>query len=475
MAHRDSYYADGAWHRSAAGSRLEIVNPATEEVIGSVPDCTPEEVNLAVHAAAAAFAAWSARPAAERAALLDTLAQRLKARTEEIAALISTELGMPLRMSRRMQVPLPVGALEAAAKIAASHVAERRVANSLVVKEPVGVVACITPWNYPLYQIMTKIAPALGAGCTVVLKPSEVAPSAAFVLAEEIHASGFPPGVFNLVTGLGAGAGEQLAAHPAVNMVSFTGSTAAGKRVAAVAAGTVKRVALELGGKSAAVVLPGADLAMAVKNTVNVCFLNSGQTCSALTRLLVPREQLQEACEMASAAAASFTVGDPFSDASKLGPLANLAQYRRVRNFIEAAAVTTPLVAGGTQRPEGLDKGFYVRPTVFGPVDPDSDLAQQEVFGPVLSIIAYTDADDAVRIANGTPYGLAAAVWAASDEEGLRFARRLQAGQVDVNGAPFNPMAPFGGYKQSGVGRENGVDGFEEFLETKSVQLRQAA
>jgi acyl-CoA reductase-like NAD-dependent aldehyde dehydrogenase len=340
-----------------------------------------------------------------------------------------------------------------------------------VVREPIGVVGCITPWNYPLNQIIAKVAPALAAGCTVVLKPSEVAPLNAFLLTEAIDEAGLPAGVFNLVSGVGPVVGEAIAAHPDVDMVSFTGSTRAGKRVAELAAATVKRVALELGGKSANVVLPDADLEKAVSAGVTNCYLNSGQTCTAWTRMLVPRDRLAEAEQVAAARAERYRVGDPLADGTNLGPLVSEIQRDRVRGYIEKGiAEGAKLVTGGAEPPDGLEKGYFVRPTVFSEVTPDMTVAQEEIFGPVLSIIPYDTEDEAVEIANGTIYGLAGGVWSGDPAHAEQVARRLRTGQVDINGAMYNPLAPFGGYKQSGVGRENGRIGFEEFLETKSLQ-----
>ena len=340
-------------------------------------------------------------------------------------------------------------------------------------REPVGVVGAITPWNYPLHQIALKVAPALAAGCTVVLKPSEVAPFNAFILAEVVEAAGLPKGVFNLVTGFGPAAGEALVKHPQVDMISFTGSTRAGKRISEVAAQTVKRVALELGGKSASVILEDADLAAAVKGTVNGCYLNSGQTCTALTRMLVPAAQYEEAAKFAVEAAKAFTLGDPMSEATRLGPLSSRMQLDRVRDYIrKGVAEGAEVLTGGADKPEGLPGGYFVKPTVFGKVKNSMTIAQEEIFGPVLSIIAYKDEEEAVRIANDSPYGLAGAVWSRDEARAQKVARRIRAGQVDVNGGAFNMNAPFGGFKQSGHGREAGVYGLEEFLEYKSLQLK---
>jgi acyl-CoA reductase-like NAD-dependent aldehyde dehydrogenase len=349
---------------------------------------------------------------------------------------------------------------------------EEEVGNSRILREPVGVLGAITPWNYPLNQIAAKVAPALAAGCTVVLKPSEVTPLNAFLLAEVIEAAGLPAGVFNFVTGLGPVVGEAIAGHPGVDMVSFTGSTRAGRRVSELAAETVKPVAMELGGKSPNVILDDADLARAVPDGVAKCFLNSGQTCSALTRMLVPRQRLAEAEELAAAAAEGFTPGDPFDSSTRLGPLVSDVQRERVRGYIEKGVEEgARLIAGGAEPPEGLERGYFVRPTVFSEVEAGMKIGQEEIFGPVLAIQPYEGEDDAVRIANSTPYGLAGGVWSADDERAIAVARRIRTGQIEINGGAFNPLAPFGGYGQSGHGRENGRYGIEELLQVKSLQL----
>ncbi len=349
---------------------------------------------------------------------------------------------------------------------------EEQVGNSVLAREPVGVVGAITPWNYPLHQISAKVAPALAAGCTIVVKPSEVTPLNAFVLAEIMGAVGVPAGVFNLVTGYGPVVGEALAASPVVDMISFTGSTRAGKRVAEVAAQTIKRVALELGGKSPNVVLSDADLQAAVVDGIGKCFLNSGQTCSALTRMLVPRERLAEAEAIAAAALEQIRLGDPFEEGTTLGPLVSDAQRQRVRDYIRTGQEEgAKLVAGGAEAPEGLERGYFVRPTVFSEVRPEMTIAQEEIFGPVLALMPYESEDEAVEIANGTIYGLAGGVWSGDPEHARQVARRLRTGQVEINGATFNPLAPFGGYKQSGHGRELGRYGLEEFLEVKAIQV----
>jgi betaine-aldehyde dehydrogenase len=468
----DKIYVNGEWVAPAGTGMIDVINSTTEEVMGRIPECNAEDVNRAVAAARAAFDSWSTTATAERAAIIGRIAEGLKNRQSEIAGIIAAEVGMPLPLATAVQAGLPAVVMGSYAKLAAEYQFEEQVNNSLVVKEPVGVVGCITPWNYPLHQVVCKVAPALASGCTVVLKPSEVAPLTAFVLAEIMHEAGLPAGVFNLVTGYGPVVGEAIVSHPDVDMVSFTGSTRAGKRVSELAAQTVKRVALELGGKSASVVLDDADFKKAVASSVGNCYFNSGQTCSAHTRLLVPRDRQDEAIAIAKATAESFTVGDPRAGKSKLGPLVSKAQQERVRNYINKGIEEgATLVVGGAEQPEGMESGFFVKPTVFANVNTKMTIAQEEIFGPVLSIIPYENEEDAIRIANDTIYGLAGGVWSGDTERAKRVARRIRTGQVDINGGSFNPMAPFGGYKQSGNGRELGKYGFEEYLEIKSLQL----
>jgi acyl-CoA reductase-like NAD-dependent aldehyde dehydrogenase len=469
---REQLFIGGQWVDPAGSERIDVINPTTEEPMGSIPAGTPEDVDRAVAAARDAFEDWSQTAREQRAALLGAIAAGLNERADEIAATISAELGMPLKLSRRIQAGLPMMSFSSMPELIEQVAWEEEVGNSLVVREPIGVLGAITPWNYPLHQIAAKVAPAMAAGCTVVLKPSEVAPLNAFILAEVIETAGVPGGVFNLVTGTGPVAGEAIASHPGVDMISFTGSTNAGRRVSELAAETVKSVTLELGGKSPTVILDDADLAKAVPDGVAKCFLNSGQTCNALTRMLVQREMLGEAAGIAATAAEQFTPGDPFDESTRLGPLVSDAQRKRVRGYIEkGSGEGAELVTGGAQPPEGLDRGYFVRPTVFSGVDNSMTIAQEEIFGPVLSIIPFSDEDEAVQIANDTIYGLAGAVWSGDEERALRVGRAIRTGQVEINGGVFNPLAPFGGYKQSGHGRELGRFAIEEFLQPKALQL----
>src|SRR5882762_9864755 len=474
MLVRDKLFIGGRWVAPSGSEMIDVHNAGTGEVMGRVPAGNAKDVDAAVAAARGALDKWSATSPSVRSELLEKISGSLKARADELAKTIAQEVGMPLKLAGRIQAGLPIANFANFAKLLREFVFEERVGNSLVTREPVGVVAAITPWNYPLHQIALKVAPALAAGCTVVLKPSEVAPFNAFILAEAIEAAGLPQGVFNLVSGFGADAGEALVKHRDVDMISFTGSTRAGRRISELAAQTVKRLALELGGKSASVILDDADLAAAVKGTVNGCYLNSGQTCTALTRMLVPDSLYQEAARIAAEVAKSFTVGDPLAETTRLGPLSSQAQLERVRGFIRKGLQEgAELLTGGADAPEGVPRGgYYVKPTVFGRVRNDMTIAREEIFGPVLSIIPYKDEEDAVRIANDTVYGLAGAVWSRDDARAQRVARRIRAGQVDVNGGAFNMNAPFGGFKQSGHGREAGVYGLEEFLEYKSLQLK---
>jgi len=470
----DSHYISGTWHKAQNPAVLEVHDSTTEEVMATVPQGTADEASQAVLAARAAFPAWSALSVEERCVYIDKIVAGLKARTDEMATAIAREVGMPIKMAKMIQVGGPIFNWGNAAKVARAFHWEEKVGNSLVVREPIGVVGCITPWNFPLNQITLKVAPALAAGCTVVLKPSEIAPVNAMILTEIIHAAGLPAGVFNLVNGLGPVVGEVLATHPEVDMVSFTGSTRAGKRVAELAAASVKRVTLELGGKSASVILPDADLAAAVKGTIGACLLNSGQTCSAHTRMLVPAKRYTEVKALAQAAIAKFTLGASLDENTRLGPLVSATQRDRVLGFIrQGLEEGAELVAGGPDKP-GFAQGYFVQPTILR-VQANDTLAREEIFGPVLVILTYEDEEEAIRIANDTIYGLGGGVWSVDLDHAVAVARQIRTGQVDINGAPFNGNAPFGGYKQSGNGRENGKYGLEEFLEFKALQLPVAA
>ncbi|MBK7930996.1 MAG: aldehyde dehydrogenase family protein [Bryobacterales bacterium] len=466
-----NHYINGAWRAPATAATIEVLSASTEAVIGSIPAGTPADADAAVAAARAAFdGPWGATTPAERAGWLDQLAAALKARANEIAETIAGEVGSPLSMAQNIQAGLPIAVTSSYAKLAREASFEREVGNSLLVREPYGVVAAITPWNYPLHQIMAKVAPALAAGCTVVLKPSEIAPLNAFLLAEVCIEIGLPAGVLNIVGGTGPVVGEALAAHPAVDLVSFTGSLRAGRRVSALAAETVKKVTLELGGKSAFVILDDAPLEKAVTIGAKNALLNSGQTCSAWTRMIVPRALQQQALDIAASAMASLKLGDPFAADTRLGPLISATQRERVEGYIaKGNAEGARLVTGGG-RPAEFPRGYYVQPTLFADVAPAMTIAQEEIFGPVLSVLPYDTDDEAVAIANGTIYGLGGGVWSADQGRALAIARRMRAGQVDVNGGRFNLLAPFGGYKQSGVGRELGELGMEEYLQVKSIQ-----
>lgn len=471
-----SLYIDGAWRDSASAEALDVVNPATEQVIDTVPAGATADVDAAVEAAAAALPAWSALAPGQRVTHLAKALELFNARLDDIADVLTRDVGAPATFAAKVQAGLPSLMFRTYIDLVEEH-GERyftgeKVGNSLVVHEPIGVVGAITPWNYPLHQIVLKVVPALLAGNTVVLKPSEVAPLSAYSLAEVLDEAGLPAGVFNLVSGTGPVVGEAIAAHPKVDMVSFTGSTRAGTRVSQVAAETVKRVALELGGKSPNVILPGADLTKAVKRGVADVMRNTGQSCNALTRMLVHRDSYDEAVELAAASAAKYAPGDPSDEGTRMGPLVSAAQRDKVRAYVDLGVEEgARLVTGGSGPVEGHDSGYYVSPTVFADVRNEMRIAREEIFGPVLALIAYDTVEEAVQIANDTVYGLNAAVWSGDPDEGLAVARRLRAGQVELNGGALNPRAPFGGYKRSGNGREWGLPGLEEFCEVKAVQM----
>jgi aldehyde dehydrogenase (NAD+) len=461
-----AHWIGGRSVAGASGRTIPVLNPATGATVAEFPAGDAADADRAVAAARAAFGEWAATPPEKRIAAVARIADGLRARTEEIAQAVTAEMGAPIGLSRTAQAGFPLVVTASLIGVAESFAWTEEIGNSLLVREPIGVVAAITPWNFPLQQAVSKVVPALLAGNTVVLKPSEIAPLTAGILAVVTAEAGLPAGVFNVLYGDGPGAGEALVAHPDVDMVSFTGSTRAGRRIGAVAAGTVKRVALELGGKGANVILDDADLEQAVTHGVMMAFTNGGQVCGAWPRMLVPAARADEATEIAVRVAAAYTVGDPLDETTMIGPMASVAHREKVDGYLRRGAEDgATLVFGG---PSELP-GAYVRPTIFTGVDPASAIAQEEIFGPVLTIIAYASEDDAVEIANGTVYGLTSGVFG-SPARATAVARRLRAGQVDVNGGDWNPLAPFGGYRQSGNGREFGRAGLEEFLETKSIQ-----
>ncbi|HBD12304.1 MAG TPA: aldehyde dehydrogenase family protein, partial [Porticoccaceae bacterium] len=451
MIVRDKFYIGGEWVTPEGADTLQVDNASTEEIIGTVPAGMEADVERAVAAAAAAFETWGMTTASERQAYLKKLHTAMEQRQDELGEVMSQELGMPLALAKPIQAGLPLQSVSNFIKILDTYEFEDHIGNSDIIKEPVGVVACITPWNYPLHQIMAKVCPALAAGCTVIVKPSEVAPLTAFMLAEMVEEAGFPAGVVNVITGLGPVVGEALAKHPKVDMISFTGSTRAGKRVAELAADTVKRVVVELGGKSASVILDDAELADAVRGTVNDCYFNSGQTCAAHTRMLVPESKYEEAAKKAVEVARSLNIGKADDANAKLGPVISKTQQERVRSYIKKGVEEgAELLCGGPEQPDDLPEGYFIKPTVFGKVTQDMTIAREEIFGPVLSILTYKDEEDAIRIANDTVYGLSNGVWSSNPDHAKKVARRLRSGNVIINGGAFNMMAPFGGYKQSG-------------------------
>lgn len=466
-------FINGRWIESQ-GAHHPIINPANEEVVGQVAYGTSDEVDQAVKAARAAFEAYSQWPVEKRAELLADIARRCEERRDDFAAAITAEMGAPAKLSQRAQAALGTAHFKVAAAALKAFEFEDKAGDSVILREPIGVCGLITPWNWPFNQVACKVAPALAAGCTVVLKPSEIAPIDAHILAEVIEAAfaaaDVPDGVFNLVHGDGPGVGAAISAHPDIDMVSFTGSTRAGVLVAKAAADSVKRVAQELGGKSPNIILEDAPLEEAIKHGVLDCFSNTGQSCNAPSRMLVPEHIYDDAVNLAVEVASRIRIGDPNSEDTQMGPLSSEIQFNKVQNLIQKGIAEGAVVAaGGPGRPEGFDKGYFVRPTIFRDVNNSMTIAREEIFGPVLAMIPYADLDEAVAIANDTPYGLSAYVYGANREDAMAVARRLRTGMVHINGAYVDVNAPFGGYKQSGNGREWGVAGIEDYLETKAV------
>ncbi len=464
------FYIDGKWVDPVSPSTLDVVNPATEEICGRISLGSKADVDLAVAAAKRAFATYSQTTRTERMDLLQSILDEFTKRHDDIAEAIMDEMGAPWSLARNAQAASGPQHIKAALRALKDFDFEERNRTTLIVKEPIGVCGLITPWNWPINQIAVKVAPALAAGCTMVLKPSEIAPFDAMIFAEVLDAAGVPAGVFNLVNGDGPGVGTALSQHPDVDMMSFTGSTRAGVAVAQNAAQSVKRVAQELGGKSANIILADADFEKAVRSGAEDCFQNTGQSCDAPTRMLVPKDRVNEAAELAASVAAATVVGDPRDEGTEVGPLVSEAQWNKVQTLIQKGIDEgATLVAGGSGRPAGLDKGYFAKPTVFANVSNDMTIAREEIFGPVLSIIPYEDDDDAVRIANDTPYGLSGYVSSTNIDHARSVAARLRTGMVHINGAHLDSAAPFGGYKQSGNGREWGAHGMDEYLEIKSI------
>ncbi len=467
---RESFYIDGAWRHPLAAHFVPLENPATEQITTQLPLGSGADVEVAVAAARRSFAQYSLTSVAERLALLDRIHALLLARAEVFARAITLEMGAAISYARNAHVPFAAEHVRVAREVLASYPFETLQGSTAVVREPIGVCGLITPWNWPLYQITAKVAPALAAGCTVVLKPSELSPLSALLFAQVMHDAGVPAGVFNLVNGSGPDVGAAIAAHPEIDMVSITGSTRAGVLVAQTAATTVKRVTQELGGKSPNILLPDAPFEHAVPSGVLAAVRNVGQSCSAPTRMLVPRARLAEVEQLAARAAASLAVGNPWNEATTHGPIANRAQFERVQRMIHIGIDEgARSICGGPGRPAGLERGFFARPTVFSAVRNDMRIAREEIFGPVLCVIPYDTVDQAIELANDSEFGLGAHVQSASLDTARGVARRIRAGQVLINHPAWDPYAPFGGYKRSGNGREFGRHGFEEYLETKAI------
>lgn len=464
------FYIDGCWVEPAAPAPFGVVNPATEETFASISLGSREDVDRAVQAARRAFAVYGEASVEQRLDHLDRIIRGFRANLQELARLMTLEMGSPITFSTERQATVALFHFEEAARVLASYAFEQRMGSGIIRREPIGVCGLITPWNWPLNQVASKVAPALAAGCTVVLKPSELAPLSSIMLAEIIDEAGLPPGVFNLVNGDGPTVGEAIASHPDIDMVSFTGSTAAGIRVAKLAADGVKRVAQELGGKSANLILDDADIAASVQAGVHACYTNAGQNCQSPTRMLIPRSRRDLAFEAAKKAVAQIRLGDPLDPQTTMGPLVSRAQFDKVQDLIQSGIDEgAVLVAGGPGRPAEINRGYYVRPSVFGDVTEDMRIAREEIFGPVLSIMNYETEEEAIAIANNTPFGLAGFVQSSDPEHARKIANRIRAGRVYLNGAPFDRSLPFGGYKQSGNGREFGLFGFEEYLEVKAI------
>ena len=469
MIERGQIFINGKWVDSSGEGVIPVINPVTEDPIATVPAGSAEDVDRAAHAAADAFPAWSQTPVDQRAAMLRELARLTEARAAEITRAIVSEIGQPERLAAVMQTAPAIEDLVNIAESLREVTWDEQLGHTVVSREPAGVVAAITPWNAPMHMVCMKAGAALAAGCTVVLKGTEVAPLSSFIFAEITAEAGLPDGVFNLVSGTGPEVGEAMAAHPQIDMISLTGSVRAGRRVMELAAASIKKVTLELGGKSANIILEDADLERAINDGIDDAFRITGQVCGGLSRVLVPRARLAEAEELAVRKARSYVPGDPYDPATTLGPVANATQRERVRNYIRSGmAEGARLLTGGPEAPDGLDRGYFVRPTVFSG-DNSIRIAREEIFGPVVVIIPFEDEADAFRIANDTQYGLAGAIWAADDDRARALARKLRAGRIRINGSPQNPRAPHGGFKLSGIGREFGRYGIEEFLEYKAI------
>jgi aldehyde dehydrogenase (NAD+) len=470
MSHHHEFFINGKWVQPKGDRTIDVINPATEQVAATIALGNKEDVDLAVEAARNAFVTYSQTTREERIALLERVMEVFMKRLPDIAEAISIEMGAPAKLAKTAQAPSGIGHFSAALDALKEFKFEEEIGTTLVVKEPIGVCGLITPWNWPMNQMTCKVAPALATGCTMVLKPSEVAPLSALILAEVLEEAGVPAGVFNLVNGDGPTVGAAMSAHPGIDMMSFTGSTAAGRMVMKSGADTIKRVALELGGKSANILLDDVDFEKMVGHAVMSCMNNTGQSCNAPTRLLVPKSRMDEVAAIANGVAAKVVAGDPNASDTVIGPVASQAQWNKIQGLIkDGIEEGAKLVTGGPDRPQGLDTGFYVKPTVFSHVTNDMTIAREEIFGPVLSIIAYDDEEDAVRIANDTVYGLSGYVSSASLDRARNVARRIRTGMVHLNGAALDNKAPFGGYKESGVGREWGHYGFDDFLEVKSI------